>query len=1012
MMECWAKLGMAALSIILNLSINDASKAVVADGFLKIFDILGDNFFEKRKLQRQCDAISDRIAESCNSILDYHSITEERKEAIIEDITKTISCVPISYSLIFEKKVRFEEFYRSFADASKPVLAHYDSREQELFERLLRHISNIIFDAVLQGPQFANHGVKEIFSCMDSLEERLDEILKKLSDIDKLVNTKEQELQNFDRAYRNAVKERYGWVRLFGANTIDRAEKKYALSIAYVRLEMSRYDEMSDLLTPSQLLDSSKTIWIEGNAGSGKTTFLQWLALASASNNISETPQIKGTIPIMIELRSQNCKALSLLKAIEATMQDTVFHMPENWLNGYLESGNALILIDGVDEVKQEERENVLDWIEEVRRKYQKTWIIITSRPYVHVDLQVEYKHVNILPMSFRRIDIFLDYWHKAVLVEKLCIPVSEAEEIKQNLSLLISASDSIRKLVSNPLLCAMICALHFKSGTILSTHRNDLYDDCCKLLLGSRDQAREIRAYEHFCLEYDEKRAILEYLAYWMMKNGLASAEKKDVLKCISRAKKSLRNESQQYPDEVILDYFLERSGILRSPSVDQIDFIHKSFQEYLAASEVYREDDWGFIAERAFCIEWYETLILSIGFASGKKAKGVINKILTAGNEESVVIAAACADNTSTLDPTLRKRIDAELRKILPPKNFDDCKRLANAGEYVIPLLTFNDEYTRDQIYNCLVTLSFIDSEKVLPVVGTYLQPFAEKRILECVEYIVCSFYDLDFEYPDFVNSDIAVAMKKYIIEMAKTGTLAIPETFIVSLTEIESETDYQALSDVTNLEIFNFSDICKDEYWKKFCNVQKLTIVGTYDSLDILYDFQSTLRSVTLCDYSKECDVSSISRIPLPNLEKLYMHTGRRLYFDGDAISSFTNLQELGLYVYNNESQIYLDHFSGLKKLKRLEIYAEFYWEIAFDEIIRASVIDELLIYVPRGYSLLEYDSFLSEIRNLKKKGKKPIIEIEDFDYPFGDKLGKPFEYRQVTMEYKQVNQLEEF
>lgn len=997
MMECWAKLGMAALSIIINLSINNPSAAAVTDGFLKIFDILGDKYFEKRKLQRQCDAISDRIAESCNSILDYHSITEERKEAIIEDITKTISCVPISYSLIFEKKVRFEEFYRLFADASKPVVAHYDSREQELFERLLRHISNIIFDAVLQGPQFANQGVKEIFSCMDSLAERLDDILKKLSDIDKLVNTKEQELQNFDRAYRNAVKERYGWVRLFGANTIDRAEKKYALSIAYVRLEMSRYDEMSDLLTPSQLLDSSKTIWIEGNAGSGKTTFLQWLALASASNNVTETPQIKNTIPIMIELRSQNCRALSLPKAIEATMQETNFHMPENWLNRYLEAGKALILIDGVDEVKQEEREYVLDWIEEVRVKYKKTWIIITSRPYVYIDLQVRYKRVSILPMSSRRIDIFLDYWHKAVLIEKHCIPESEVEEIKRKLSLLISSSDSIRKLVSNPLLCAMICALNYKNGTILSTHRNDLYDDCCKLLLGSRDQAREIRTFEHFDLEYDEKRAILEHLAYWMMKNGLASAEKNDVLKCISRAKKSLRNESQQYADEVILNYFLERSGILRSPSVDQIDFIHKSFQEYLAASEIYREDDWGFIADKAFCIEWYETLILSIGFASTRKAKKVIDKILAAGSEESIVIAAACAENTSTLDPNLRKKIDTELKKILPPQNYDDCKRLANAGEYVIPLLTFNDEYARDQVYNCLVTLSFIDSEKILPVIGTYLQPFAEKRILECIEHIACSFYGPELESPDFANSDLAIAMKKYIIEMAKTGALAIPETFITSLAEIESEAEYQALRNITDLEIFNFVDICKDEYWKKLCNVQNLTVIGTYDSLDILYDFQRSLQSVTICDYSKECDVSSINRIPLPNLEKLYMHTGRKLYFDGDVVSNFKNLQDFGLYIYNNNSQIYLDHFSGLKKLKRLEIYAEFYWEIAFDEVISDSEIDELLVYVPYAYSLLEYDNFLSEIRNLQKEGKKPIIEIKEFGYPFGDELGKPSKYR---------------
>ena len=82
----WVKLGMVTLDVILKLSIQDPTKSAIADGTMKIFDMLGESFFEQRKLHRQREAIADKIAASCNTILDYHPIEEERKAAIIEDI--------------------------------------------------------------------------------------------------------------------------------------------------------------------------------------------------------------------------------------------------------------------------------------------------------------------------------------------------------------------------------------------------------------------------------------------------------------------------------------------------------------------------------------------------------------------------------------------------------------------------------------------------------------------------------------------------------------------------------------------------------------------------------------------------------------------------------------------------------------------------------------------------------------------------------------------------------------
>lgn len=238
-------------------------------------------------------------------------------------------------------------------------------------------------------------------------------------------------------------------------------------------------------------------------------------------------------------------------------MLDNDCAMPENWLSKYLETGKALILIDGVDEVKPVERDSVLNWIDELRYKFPNARIFITSRPQVDKHLEIDFDEVTILPMNRSKIDVFLDYWHRAVLIEKLGKEEAEVKEYKDKLSIKIDNTASIRRLVSNPLLCAMICALNYKNDTIVSTQRNELYDDCCKMLFGNRDMERNIRAYEHIKLSYEEKKIIFSQIAYWMMKNGLVVADSEDVVQCIRRAKKTLKPESQIYSEQDILNFF-----------------------------------------------------------------------------------------------------------------------------------------------------------------------------------------------------------------------------------------------------------------------------------------------------------------------------------------------------------------------------------------------------------------------------------------------------------------------
>ena len=65
------------------------------------------------------------------------------------------------------------------------------------------------------------------------------------------------------------------------------------------------------------------------------------------------------------------------------------------------------------------------------------------------------------------------------------------------------------------------------------------------------------------------------------MLKNNLIVAKTEQVISRIGYAIRGLRENAQLYNPELLYQYFLERSGVLRSPEEGYVDFIHKSFQE-----------------------------------------------------------------------------------------------------------------------------------------------------------------------------------------------------------------------------------------------------------------------------------------------------------------------------------------------------------------------------------------------------------------------------------------------
>ncbi len=128
-------------------------------------------------------------------------------------------------------------------------------------------------------------------------------------------------------------------------------------------------------------------------------------------------------------------------------------------------------------------------------------------------------------------------------------------------------------------------------------------------MLLEGRDKERKVDLRDYgpaAQLNLREKERLLGHVAYWMMDNGLSVIHSKDAEAEIGRFHKE---------PQAVWRFLVERSGLLQSQAVDEFDFAHRTFQEYLAATQIAYQNNVGAVCQRAEKPEWRETILLTAG-------------------------------------------------------------------------------------------------------------------------------------------------------------------------------------------------------------------------------------------------------------------------------------------------------------------------------------------------------------------------------------------------------------
>lgn len=937
------KLGTLVLNVLIRSKLHGDAK----DNFTDIMSTLesyGLDELEARSVNRGFEKIIDDIANSCIKVLNTIDIDEDKKKAIINNIIKAYENMSLPISEFLQIHADEDKIIKKLLSANPSYNDNLDLKEQELYKRLLEHTSHLLVNAYMKIPEFSAEGIKRLNIKIDEIADKMDELITQMDKVNQLVSDKGSEISTFERQYRNKIISQNNYVYLFGAGDLASEYKRYQLSIAYVELEIE--DELSGKeIKIDKLFKKSKNIWLSGDAGLGKTTLLQWIAVKSAEND-KEISSIRDTIPILIKLRQYDCNKISLHDCIKHVMKDSSYDIPSGWIEQSINMGRLVFLIDGFDEVSEEERNIIFNWLEEIDPKG-KCIKIYTARPQVKErPYNINLLEANILPMNRARIRKFIDYWHKAVLEEQLKVDKSDAEIIVNGLYEKIIFSDPLMKLATVPLLCAMICALHYKSQMNLPSNKRELYEECCKMLIDRRDKERKISQTE-INLNYEQKKIILSKLAYWMIKNNYVEVSKEDAEKNVKRSTDGMDLQDTIRNPRKIFTFLLERCGVLRELEKGKVDFIHRTFQEYLAAYEISREDDWGVIEDKIGNTTWQETIGLSIGFAKKDIATRIIRTTLDMGvkkceQKKYFFLAISYLSGAVEVDRNLREQIGKEVENLIPP-SIKECAQIAEAGDLAIQFLIDNPMYNNRERLACLRVLRMIGTIKSLEISKTYFEHMlSDGEINE-----IAGLYG-QFPISELLENDIPNIIAFYIEKICNSNISL--HSKMISILRFLNEDRLQQIYNkkINSLKINHYCNEKINLQKNIFANIKTLTLKGDFTTPAIITNF-ANIQKLKIHSISNDFSIYTLNLYS--NLYKIKQFSAileSDEYITGIDLPFLSKCEELELIFLHNSSEISFENFYLLKALKKLTIGAEFALELNYD--LLPDTIESITILVP--------------------------------------------------------------
>lgn len=432
------------------------------------------------------------------------------------------------------------------------------------------------------------------------------------------------------------------------------------------------------LLSALNCLNREQHLVLLGDPGSGKSTFVKFVALCMAGEALRVSTVNIGTLtrplpeqedreekpveqkwdhglllPVHVVLREFAARGLPargrgsarhLVDFITESLRERSLQDFAGSLQTHLKERGGLILLDGLDEIADAERLRpmIKEVITDFRQVHGKCRLLVTSRTYAYQrqDWKLpDFTEVIIQPFNDNQINNFVELWYAHIGQ----LRGWAGEDIQARAAVLktaITRSDRLRELAERPLLLTLMASLHAWRGGSLPERREELYNDAVELLVDWWERPKNMigadgevgqrpSIAEWLKIDRQKVRELLNLLAFEAHSSQKSLQGTADIAE--SRLVDGLM-EINRNPDvrpRLLIDYLSNRAGLLVHHGVKVYSFPHRTFQEYLAACHLTDEDFPEKLAELA-CKEpnrWREVVML----AGAKAGRGSTSSVWT---------------------------------------------------------------------------------------------------------------------------------------------------------------------------------------------------------------------------------------------------------------------------------------------------------------------------------------------------------------------------------------------
>ncbi|HEV2783231.1 MAG TPA: NACHT domain-containing protein [Actinophytocola sp.] len=887
----------------------------------------------RAKLDHALEGIGYQAAEQLEPFLagEFGALRDNEIAAAVDAAVDALRATDLSDQALFAADADPEALARGIRRQlpDQPRQAGLSEPATVLYARVLDQGCRYLIQVVRQLPAFQSRAVAEVL-------DRLSTVAGQLSDI--LAHTPRTSL-DAPRGTTHDDEFRAEYLRYL-ASSLDRLDllglsmrhrPRLALSVAYLSLTVSERDSREHQSRPgtdrlaehwfgrTADRDRTSTVRVEaaigaarrtlvrGEAGSGKTTLLDWLAVTAARGGFTDAlAGWNGCVPFPVRLRRYVDSDLPRPEQfLDNAASWLAGIMPEGWVHRCLRSGRALVLVDGVDEVPAAKRHSVRRWLGELVTAYPTARVVVTARPAAAEErwlAEEGFGSVVLEQMSASDVRLFLDRWHEAAAsAESLPCEPSELRDAQRRLLAQLDARPHLRALAANPLLCAMLCALNLVRSAELPRNRMELYRAAIAMLVDLRDAERNIAG----LLDVTEKTVLLRDLAWRLTLGNRTELHRNRALGYVTRKLLAMPNVDERA--EAILDHLLERSGVIREPVPGRVDFVHRTFQEFLAASEATEEEHIDTLASHAHLDAWRETIVMACGHAKRSQLRELLTAILDRADAEPRharhlrLLAAACLETITDLDPDVRQRVDQMINNhLVPPRGIRETRSLSAMGHRVLRYLPSSLDELSDAAAAATVRAAALTyNSEAMTRLARYAQdqrPAVQREIVDAWQYFDPQRYaDEVLANMPVRDGFLTIRTKRLLPHVGRLGNVSRLDIY---LPEHEMVEDLSMLTDLPPVEHF-----------------RSFTCAGTIDLAPLAG--QPKLVNVILQGADRYTGVSALRR--LSALHTLILFTNK----PWRSVGFMRHLRDIRVLALNRLQNI--TDFEALREFHRLEILA---------------------------------------------------------------------------------------